>query len=235
MWSSRRWVSCCMADQSSASVTARVFLRRTWGSLSGRFVKKRRQFYHAAPVCCAARWGNDRAASGLPGLHAAPGIAFAGRPACRSGIALTARWLIQAGILRVRQQYWTIRSNPGDPHARPVSSQTAACLPAQVRCQRPLLAEELTLEEQSLLAASYGDKASFSLATGSLSSLRRAPAVGTVITAEDIAAMGATDLDEVWNRARPARGARLTKPINRSTSCAAWYSQPTNPQIPMLQ
>lgn len=51
-------------------------------------------------------------------------------------------------------------------------------------------------DEEDLLL-SYGDKATISLATGSQQSLRRAPAVATVITAEDIAAMGATDLDEV--------------------------------------
>lgn len=47
------------------------------------------------------------------------------------------------------------------------------------------------------LALVYGDKATVSLATGSKQTVRRAPAVATVITAEDIAAMGATDLDEV--------------------------------------
>ena len=57
------------------------------------------------------------------------------------------------------------------------------------------LAQGLGDEEDLLL--SYGDKATISLATGSQQSLRRAPAVATVITAEDIAAMGATDLDEV--------------------------------------
>ena len=50
-------------------------------------------------------------------------------------------------------------------------------------------------EEEAALA--FGDKDSISLATGSKQSLRRAPAVATVITAEEIAAMGATDLDEV--------------------------------------
>jgi len=57
------------------------------------------------------------------------------------------------------------------------------------------LAQPVTDEEE--LALAYGDKASISIATGSRQSLRRAPAVATVITAQDIAAMGATDLDEV--------------------------------------
>ncbi|MES2582720.1 MAG: TonB-dependent receptor [Pseudomonadota bacterium] len=63
-------------------------------------------------------------------------------------------------------------------------------LPAQA-----VIAQSLSDEDELLL--SYGDKATISIATGSQQSLRRAPAVATVITAEDIAAMGATDLDEV--------------------------------------
>jgi outer membrane cobalamin receptor len=46
--------------------------------------------------------------------------------------------------------------------------------------------------------ALYGmSKSTISLATGSQQLLRRAPAVATVVTADDIAAMGATDLDQV--------------------------------------
>lgn len=51
--------------------------------------------------------------------------------------------------------------------------------------------------EEDDLALVYGDKSTVSIATGSKQQLRRAPAVATVITTEDIAAMGATDLDEV--------------------------------------
>ncbi len=47
------------------------------------------------------------------------------------------------------------------------------------------------------LAMVYGGTPTITLATGSKQSVRRAPAVATVITAEDIAAMGATDLDQV--------------------------------------
>lgn len=53
------------------------------------------------------------------------------------------------------------------------------------------------LAEEDDLALVYGDKSTISIATGSKQALRRAPSVATVITAEDIAAMGATDLDEV--------------------------------------
>jgi iron complex outermembrane receptor protein len=51
--------------------------------------------------------------------------------------------------------------------------------------------------EEEELALVYGDKATVSIATGSKQPLRRAPAVATVITAEDIAATGATSLEEV--------------------------------------
>ena len=52
-------------------------------------------------------------------------------------------------------------------------------------------------DEEASLAQAYGDDATISLATGARQPLRRAPAVATVVTAEDIAAMGATDLDQV--------------------------------------
>lgn len=52
-------------------------------------------------------------------------------------------------------------------------------------------------DDEEDLAQVYGDKHFVSIATGARQPLRRAPAVATVVTAEDIAAMGATDLDEV--------------------------------------
>ena len=51
--------------------------------------------------------------------------------------------------------------------------------------------------EEEELALAYGDKSSVSIATGSQQAIARAPAVATVITARDIEAMGATDLDQV--------------------------------------
>ncbi len=52
-------------------------------------------------------------------------------------------------------------------------------------------------DEESLLAQAYGDDATITLATGARQALRRAPAVATVITVEDIAAMGATEFDQL--------------------------------------
>ena len=48
-------------------------------------------------------------------------------------------------------------------------------------------------EEMSLV---FGDASTVSIATGSQQPLRRAPAVASVITAQDILAMGVTDLDD---------------------------------------
>ncbi len=52
-----------------------------------------------------------------------------------------------------------------------------------------------TTEEEDL-ALAYGDKSMISIVTGSSQPVTRAPAVATVITARDIAAMGVTDLSQ---------------------------------------
>ena len=51
--------------------------------------------------------------------------------------------------------------------------------------------------EEDDLALAYGDKSTISIATGSHQPVSRAPAVASVITVQDIRAMGATDLDQV--------------------------------------
>jgi iron complex outermembrane receptor protein len=51
--------------------------------------------------------------------------------------------------------------------------------------------------EEDELSLVYGNSDSVSIATGSLQTLRRAPAVAAVITAADIAAMGYSDMDQV--------------------------------------
>jgi iron complex outermembrane receptor protein len=52
-------------------------------------------------------------------------------------------------------------------------------------------------DEEEDLALIYGDKSTVSITTGSAQPLARAPAVASVITAQDIEAIGATDLNEV--------------------------------------
>lgn len=58
-------------------------------------------------------------------------------------------------------------------------------------------AAQVANPDEEDLALAYGDKATTSIATGNQQLLTRAPSTATVITAEDIAAMGATDLDQV--------------------------------------
>ena len=90
-------------------------------------------------------------------------------------------------------------------------------------------------EDEMELAMVYGDKDSFSLATGSKQTVRRAPAVATVITAEDIAAIGAIDLDEVLETV-PGMHVSRTHIANQPIYVMRGiYSNPTNPQILMLQ
>lgn len=90
-------------------------------------------------------------------------------------------------------------------------------------------------EDEDLLLA-YGDKSSISIATGSQQSLRRAPAVATVITAEDIVAMGATDLDQVLETVpgmHVSRSGGLYTPLYMMRGIGGVGA--TNPQVLMLQ
>jgi len=52
-------------------------------------------------------------------------------------------------------------------------------------------------EEEEDLALAYGDQSTISIATGSSQSISKAPSSAAVITAHDIQAMGANDLDQV--------------------------------------
>ncbi len=88
--------------------------------------------------------------------------------------------------------------------------------------------------EEEDLALVYGDKYTVSIATGSQQHIRRAPAVATVITAEDIAASGAVDLDEVLET---VPGLHVNRSFNFNSSLYAIrgvVSQYT-PQVLMLQ
>lgn len=90
------------------------------------------------------------------------------------------------------------------------------------------------VSEEEELALVYGDKDTVSIATGSQQDLRRAPAVASVITAEDIAAMGATDLDEALESVpglHVAHSAIAYAPLNIIRGI---YSA-NNPQTLMLQ
>lgn len=106
-----------------------------------------------------------------------------------------------------------------------------------IACLMALLASgahaQATSEEEELSLA-FGDKATVSIATGSQQPLRRAPAVATVITAEDIAAMGATDLDEVLETVPGIHVARSVQAYSPLYVIRGIYSD-YNPQTLMLQ
>lgn len=92
-----------------------------------------------------------------------------------------------------------------------------------------------TSEEEDL-ALAYGNKSTISIATGNPQTLRRAPSVASVITAEDIKNMGAKDLDEVMES---IPGIHVTRAANANVSLymirGIGANQTTNPQVLMLQ
>ncbi|SFU59145.1 TonB-dependent receptor plug domain-containing protein [Pseudoduganella namucuonensis] len=90
------------------------------------------------------------------------------------------------------------------------------------------------LSEEDELAMIYGDKSSVSIATGTAQPLRRAPAVATVITAEEIATMGATDLDQVLETVPGMHVARAALNYEPLYVTRGIYSA-TNAQILVLQ
>ena len=89
-----------------------------------------------------------------------------------------------------------------------------------------------SLEEQDL-ALAYGDRATVSIATGAPQTLRRAPAVASVITAEDMRAMGATDLEDVLERVPGLHVSRNSQLYNPLLVMRGIYSQ-YNQQILVL-
>lgn len=89
--------------------------------------------------------------------------------------------------------------------------------------------------EEEELARVYGDKSTVSIATGSPQMLRRAPSVATVITAEDIAAMGATDLDEVLETVPGIHVSRASIRYASTYVIRGIYTGQSNPQVLLLQ
>ena len=87
-------------------------------------------------------------------------------------------------------------------------------------------------DEEALLLL-YGDEEMISIATGNRQPISKAPAVATVVTAEDIRAMGATDLDEVLETVPGLHVARNFQGYNPIYTIRGIYSQ-FNPQMLML-
>lgn len=93
-------------------------------------------------------------------------------------------------------------------------------------------------QDEEELAASLGDRVvmrspDVSIATGHSQPLRRAPAVASVITAEDIARIGATDLDEVMETVPGVHVSRNVQAYNPLYLIRGIYSQ-FNPQTLVL-
>jgi iron complex outermembrane receptor protein len=91
------------------------------------------------------------------------------------------------------------------------------------------------VSEEEELALVYGDKSTVSIATGSSQPLHRAPSVASVITAEDIAAMGAKNLDEVMEAVPGVHVSRAAFLYVSTYTLRGIYGNPTNPQVLMLQ
>jgi outer membrane receptor protein involved in Fe transport len=119
----------------------------------------------------------------------------------------------------------------GNPSVRTTTcmSLIAATLVSQTSAA---FAQQASEEEE--LALAYGDKSTVSIATGSRQTLRRAPAVATVITAQDIAAMGAVDLDEVLETVPGIHVSRNNQAYNPLYVIRGIFSE-LNPQTLMLQ
>lgn len=90
------------------------------------------------------------------------------------------------------------------------------------------------LDGEDELALVYGSKLTVSIATGHQQSLRRAPAVATVITADEIAAMGARDLDEVLETVPGIHVSRAANTYSPLYVIRGIYSA-QNPQTLVLQ
>ena len=97
-----------------------------------------------------------------------------------------------------------------------------------------LAAHAAAPSEEEELSMAFGDKSFVSIATGSRVPVARAPSIATVITAEDIQAMGATDLDEVLETVPGLHVARSTLALTPMYTIRGIRGSITNPQVLML-
>ncbi|ADE14555.1 TonB-dependent receptor [Nitrosococcus halophilus Nc 4] len=96
-----------------------------------------------------------------------------------------------------------------------------------------VMAQNLGQEDEETMDFVYGSEDMISLATGKQKPVPRAPAVATVITAEDIKEIGATDLDEVLETIPGLHVARAPQGYNPIYSFRGIFSQ-FNPQVLVL-
>lgn len=107
----------------------------------------------------------------------------------------------------------------------------AVCLSVALACAGMARAD---INDEEDLASIYGDKFTVSIATGTQQQIRRAPAVATVITAEDIAAIGAVDLDEVLETV-PGLHVNRSANFNSPQYAVRGVTSQFTPQVLMLQ
>lgn len=88
-------------------------------------------------------------------------------------------------------------------------------------------------DEEEDLALAYGDKSFVTIASGVRQPIARAPSVATVVTAEDIEAIGAADLDEVLETVPGLHVARAGAAYNPIYTIRGIHTQ-YNPQVLML-
>jgi outer membrane receptor for ferrienterochelin and colicins len=114
------------------------------------------------------------------------------------------------GLHPMFHQRQRIATSPGHDGSSPRGTwRQGAVLGACLLAMAPMASAQVSDEDE--LALSYGDRTFVSIATGSRQPVSRAPAVATVITAQDIAAMGATDLDQVLESVPGLHVARETQ------------------------
>lgn len=109
---------------------------------------------------------------------------------------------------------------------RGVAAALAALWAVCAYAQTPLEEEDLALV--------YGEKNFVSIATGNRQPLAKAPSVATVITAEDIAAMGAIDLDEALESV-PGMHVSRSSFYSPTHAMRGIQSNPTDSRMLMLQ
>lgn len=88
--------------------------------------------------------------------------------------------------------------------------------------------------EEDDLAQAYGDKSFVTIATGARVPVARAPAVATVITAADIQAVGATDIDDVLQMVPGLTVAHLLPYDNKPIWIVRGIATQYNPQVLLL-
>src|SRR5699024_8589406 len=95
------------------------------------------------------------------------------------------------------------------------------------------MAQNLGRGDEETFLSLYGDEELISIATGNSKPITLAPAVATVITAKDIKAIGATDLDQVLETVPGLHVARNAAGYDPIYTFRGIYSQ-YNPQVLML-